>query len=537
MRVFKIVGVVLFLSAAVAALTFVGLAVWVYISASTVDEPDRRSEFHEPFIPDHRRNSSPDFATAIVGDRYEIVDHLGRVVFFRGMNVGQGSASPPFQPIAFEDEAAFEQMQSFGVNAIRLLVPWESLTPRPREFDLGHLAWIRWVMDAAKRHDMVVVVDNYQEGGSRCFGGVGAPAWAHRPGTAPDDAMARQCDGAGRPGFFGLPGYLKFWADFWDAAWTPDDKPLQDHLTWAFFKLAEVLQKNTALLGYGLFDRPPCPRGVIKWLYPGEADCVQVISAFYRRLSTSIRNTDPDALLFFERPVPMGDDEGRSWADMEFEAPPEHGRVMSVAERGEGLLDLIETSRAVAGDVFGAPLVLSEFGRGDSTRDGLERKMRVIEDTMVSAFLWNYSRHGIGAGDTSVVAPADVVDDRDLAGTPRCFASAFVRPYPRRVAGIPISFSFDREGEGAGVFILKFTQGPVAADTVIFVPRTLVYGEDRSTEAPEFYVDVSDGKWEWSRLDPNILQWSADPGVEEHTIEIRPWGGGEPQGHGLEECL
>ncbi|MBL6974479.1 MAG: cellulase family glycosylhydrolase [Deltaproteobacteria bacterium] len=561
---------------ALAALSIVAttaLVIWIRWEAARTWEPDHRAEFFEPVaVPVSPVDRTAAFSVARVGERFEIVDHEGRVVLFRGVNMGSGSRVPPFRPIALEDEEAFEQLRSWGVNAVRLQVPWEALETGPRQFNLDHLEYIRWFLDAAHLHGMAVIVDHHQEYVSRCLGGTGAPRWAHRKGVIDPEALERDCTYVNAPGLTDLPRHLRWWADFWDGTWTPDDLSLQDHVIWAFHKLAEVLQSHEAVVGYGLFNEPQCfddaPGSLV---YAGAKGCEDTLREFYRRFATTVRNVDRDALFFFDpavRPL-SGDWDGRETG---LSAPPLGGSVFSVHPPqgdesdvdGDHLSCFLQNALTLAGHGLRVPLLLAEFGvRGDAdgAPEELMHQMVAIEDAGVSAFYRDYSRTGRNwamardnEGSRSLVVPHLFAENPEQVGMPRCFAAAFVRPYPQRIAGIPVSHDFDRSftyyrgrdrdvrRDGApvtntDVFTLVFRQSDVEADTLVYVPRKPVYGEDPATEAPEFIVTVSDGTWRWSRLDPNVLAWTTDPGVAEHTITIKPWGGQPATGAGVGECL
>jgi hypothetical protein len=118
------------------------------------------------------------------------------------------------------------------------------------------------------------------------------------------------------------------------------------------------------------------------------------------------------------------------------------------------------------------------------------------------------------------------------------------------VAGTDVRWSFDRsfgDGEGGSpdrhhsgeavgntdAFTLTFRQGTSTADTLVFIPRFSVYGDDESTEAPEFTIDLSDGEWRWAPGEPELLVWTTRPEVPEHRLALRPWGGRRAPGSGV----
>jgi hypothetical protein len=398
---------------------------------------------------------------------------------------------------------------------------------------------------------MVVIVDNHQDHVSRCLGGVGAPPWAHRPGVVADGPTDGDCRHDGPAGLADLPGELRWWADFLDASWTPDDVALQDHVIWSFMQLAATLRGHPALLGYGPLDAPRCYAGALgAWLYPGERDCEEALSGFYRQFGRGIRAMDLDALVFLSPPVPWPgsapdgaaagvvrpDVDGVAWSVSACDGDASDRGCDAARERERcGLADLLAESSTMADARFDSVRVLSGFGvsgRETGAADALAHMMLDVEDAMASAFVTDFALEG---------------------GKPPCHAGAFVRPYPQRIAGVPVSWGWDHSygSQGGGpdrhhdgrpvgntdVFTLVFRQGESKGETLVWVPRKLVFAEDPRTEAPEFVIDVSDGEWRWSSWDANVLVWTTRPDRPEHRLELKPWGGGRAQGNGVGDCV
>lgn len=505
------------------------------------------------------KESGPDaiFKVARVGERYEIVDSKGRVVVLRGVNVGTSG----FMAIEQGDGDAFDQLKAWGVNAIRLLLPWEAIEPSPREINRDTLSYIRWVVDQADRRGMVVVIAAYQDRISRCFGGIGAPLWAHRSNLISDRAIESACRDFKLTGIAAFPRMMRWWADFYDASWSLDDVALQDHIIWAFMHLASVFRGHPGVLGYGTLTRPTCYNDFFtRWLYPGSRDCHDALSNHYKQFARGIRAVDSDALIFIEPPT---DTSSNDWDTIE--RPDIEGVVWSVnaapAEAREfnrdncRLYEQLSAAEDFARTRFSTPLVLADFSvcadEVDADRH-LAHLMLDIEDMMASVFISDYAKSpdpGLYPDmlkcDTNLI----VAKDSPMAGLPRCFTTSFIRPYPQRIAGIPVKWGFDRSFENppdkhhdsspvnnSDVFTLVFRQGSASGATYVYVPRVIVFGEDPKTEVPEYIVKVSDGEWYWSSWDPNVLVWVTNPEQSEHRLEITPWGGGRAAGKGLIPC-
>jgi endoglycosylceramidase len=566
---------------AAAAIGTGGLAAWLRWKARDKGVPDRAVPLREYPATVPPGGTPHAWRVAKAGDRFQIVDATGRVVVLRGVNVGQGSKNPPWRAIARDDVGAFDQLRSWGVNAIRLVLPWEALEPRPQELDAEVVSYARWFVDQADRHGMVVIVDNHHNEVSRCFGGTGAPPWAHRPGVVTEEALARDCRYMGWSGILDLPRQLRWWADFLDASWTPDGMALQDHVIASFAGLASALRGHPGLLGYGPFNEPHCYLGDIgRWLHPGERGCEEALSGFYRQFARAVRAADPGALVFIEPPLRMleedpdgsgtgierPDVDGVAWSVHWYDGEELDATCDCTWDRaGCRLAEFLDASRQLAADRFGTVRVLTEFGVHGCKRgaaEDLAHEMLDIEDAMASSFVWNYFKTGEtwgmtgpreGGEDMSLVVPEIYAADPADVGKPRCHAGAFVRPYPQRIAGVPVSWGWDhsypewrgepdRHHDGRPVgntdaFTLVFRQGDATGDTWVYVPRALVFGEDPATGAPGPVVEVSDGDWRWSSWDANVLVWTTRPDRPEHRLEVRPPGRGRATGNGVGPCV
>ena len=517
---------------AFAAGTLAGLAaVYLYlrIQASGSRDADHPVPFREPpERPAPREPRVPLFSTAVVSGRPEVVDDQRRVLTFRGVSVQAGS---PDRVVALGEEGPFRAWRAAGVNAVEVLVPWEALERAPRELDLDQIQYLRWFLDEAGRNGMVVLVTHWMEKVSRCLGGVGAPVFAHRAGLVSDPASSAGCARSEPARWSDLPRRLRWWADFYEGAWAPDDLSLQDHLIWAFVKLAEVIQRHPALLGYDLITGPPCAeQGFWAHFYPAESRCGEALSRFQDRMARALRAVDPDALIVVEDPVDWTESQ-RSLAEVPGPLQDRLAVMLRFPVSGAAqTADLFETVRDVASLRPEVPLFVALSGdvfRDPALRSRDQHVMLDLEDARVSAFV-----------------PAPVA--RDDLRLP-CEFGTFVRPYPMRLAGAPAFWGFDRSEadrmrhdgqpvENRDGFTLEFGRSDALAESQVFIPRRAIYAEDPATEAPEFTVDVSDGTWRWAPWDENVLLWEARQEMPVHRLVVKPWGGRNAPGTGVLEC-
>jgi len=134
------------------------------------------------------------------------------------------------------------------------------------------------------------------------------------------------------------------------------------------------------------------------------------------------------------------------------------------------------------------PFLLSEFGipfdlhrkkayaNGNyrKQREGLERSFQAVEKTMVSSIIWNYtSVNSNEKGDLWNNEDFSIFSTDQVHGSEDPYAGirgkeAIVRPYPEKIPGELIKYSFDREH---GIFSCSFIHNPEIKDPLeVFIP-------------------------------------------------------------------
>jgi hypothetical protein len=130
----------------------------------------------------------------------KLKDDQGRIVIFRGCNLGGSSKNPIFpgsapqgpdslknpkeisfvgRPFPLETaETHFERLRRWGFTLVRLIITWEGLEHTgPGIYDEAYLAYLRKVLNIAYKKGISVFMDPHQDVWSRWTGGDGAPAW------------------------------------------------------------------------------------------------------------------------------------------------------------------------------------------------------------------------------------------------------------------------------------------------------------------------------------------------------------------------
>ncbi|WP_031077211.1 cellulase family glycosylhydrolase [Streptomyces sp. NRRL WC-3742] len=244
----------------------------------------------------HDRTSGPRFptGTATAPDgRTALTDARGRHLQLRGFNLDK---------YAEATDADLDAIAAQGFTLIRLPISWTRLEPRRGHLDPTELHRLQRLLDRADRAGLLVLIDFHQDVYGPKFGGGsnGVPVWATRdeglPFTPnPDDWFA---------GYF-QPAVQTAFRHLYD---DPDLRTWQADF---YTRLARELRGHRSLLGYDLFNEPFGP-------VPGDPSDPAVLAAasaeleqgrlagMYRRLIAAVRRADPDAWLFLEPTVLVG---------------------------------------------------------------------------------------------------------------------------------------------------------------------------------------------------------------------------------------
>ncbi|QPC82820.1 cellulase family glycosylhydrolase [Phototrophicus methaneseepsis] len=227
-------------------------------------------------------------------------DQHGRTLLLRGVNLG-GSSKVPYTPngatylatdffdhknISFvgrpfpleEADRHFERLKSWGLDLVRLLVPWEAIEHAgPGQYDEAYLDYLTAVVEKARDHGINLFIDPHQDVWSRFSGGDGAPGWTFDligmditrfKGTGA--AIAHQTYGDPFPQMIWSSNYNKLAAAtmfslfFGGNDFAPETQvngvPIQDYLQAhyinAYKQVAERLKGMDHVLGFDTMNEP-----------------------------------------------------------------------------------------------------------------------------------------------------------------------------------------------------------------------------------------------------------------------------------------
>jgi endoglycosylceramidase len=419
-------------------------------------------------------------------------DDQGRVVIFRGINVGGGVKRDPWQ--YWYGEKEWDHLVDWGMNVVRMLIIWEPIEPEEGKytnwlFESGTDRLVAW----AEERGIYVILDMHQDVYGPAVSGDGAPAWA----TRTDIPFQHQ-----NP--WGINYLARAVGQSYNDFWT--DTRLQDHFTGAWLMAVRRYRNREIVIGYDLYNEP-WPGTFAPWYFSRN-----LLGKFQDRVSRAIRLLDPERIIFYEpltftaagmpANLPPPAVKGAAYAPHFYD--PTLGFVHDQPydldpSRMQKVMDRYEKEAGWMGDI---PWLMGEFGittHADNWQQYLRDFYNSLDDHMASGTLWEY-----GKGSMGPLNP-DGTDKTE-------FTDQIVRTYPQRVAGKPVSFGFDPITR---VFTLTYNRvDGVTGPTEIFIPEARHY--------PNGFRIVSADKNMKTEWDGRILKVWPDPDLETVTIIVRP---------------
>ena len=407
-------------------------------------------------------------------DGRHFVSPDGRVVLLRGVNLGGDGKLPPFPTP--DDPVLLDRLTELGFNAIRLPFTWEAYEPEPGRYDEDYLARVVAVAAAAWTRGLYVIIDIHQDGFARtlCYGcGAGFPLWAVSPRATPRPPH-NGC-GCKRWPLLELldPGVYRSFADFY-----ADTYGVRTRYLAMLERVAGVFAAVPGVVGYDPLNEP--------W-----GDERREIAPLYRDAAAALRRA-PDG-----HPFPRGTGANCHWLP-DLAAAPGSGqhRVRTALlqapgnrARGRGRADRRHRSGLRPDEGEGGGMGRAATGRrvrhpGRRRRAGdyVDYHYDHLDAALASGMQWTVSSrqmHQDGEGwngeDFNIL---------DAAGRPR--RNYRPRPYPHRVAGVPLCFRFEATAPPRGGPRLEFVWAhrPGLGPTEIIVPEGLFPPGSRARAEP-----------------------------------------------------
>lgn len=437
----------------------------------------------------------------ITADADWIRDPDGRVALLRGANY---SALEFGNFIASEDgprEADFEQLASWGVNAIRLPISWQYLEPTENQLDEAYLTdQVDPVIAFAAAHGIAVVIDMHQYLWSPCVGGLGAPAWTCEGHSYPQGGAGSSlaaCD------FFAVEG------DPRSPSVGSDGRLLRDHFLDVWRLVARHYANDPRVVAWDYFNEPLA----VCLSLAGHSFELDVLNPFYRRIREIAEEEHAGRMFFYEPPLTRSVGAAPTLEDLGPDvvySPHLYGDQTGLPYDGDRAALSANYAQAVGeAATLGGPLVVGEFGGNadggpgylEATESFLRDSFDELDRRLSSGFFWAYFP---GDNGFNVVTP-DGADKGELV-------NSLARPYAQRIAGTPTAMSFDPTTKAFHLGFDDDAAHPTSAPTEIFVPAARQYPDG-------FTVEVTAGdRWEVSESGTTVRVFAGD--ATTHDVRI-----------------
>jgi len=403
-------------------------------------------------------------------------DARGRVLIFHGVNMVM--KVPPYQPsvLGFDDDDA-ALLAREGFSTVRLGVILKGVEPKVGVFNDRYLYGIRTTVRVLGAHGIRVLLDLHQDMFNERFNGEGLPDW-----MVQDDGLPAQPDGGFPANYFAMPALWRAFDHFWANDPGPRGIGLQDEYALAWRHIATIMRAEPNLLGYDLFNEP--------WPGTQYPTCLNpygcllfdtTVTSFFKRVIAQVRKVDAKTLVFYEpSSITSGGpdmhlgDTGDARAALSFHAyclgstiglPPNLLGPLSCPLGEDRSFNDAEAQAQRNGDA----ILLSEFGATDDLPT-IAADIDAADRHMDSWQYWTYA-----GGDPCCPRPVEgIILDPSKPPTPSNLKEGKLdvlsRPYPRAVAGTPVSWSF-MSASADQAFSFVYTADPaVRAPTEIFIP-------------------------------------------------------------------
>jgi endoglycosylceramidase len=416
-------------------------------------------------------------------------DADGRALILRGVNLSGAQKHAPY--LDDKTPADYARLRTdWGFNSIRFLMTWAAVEPQPGVYNDVYLDGVaerlRWAEDAG----LTVVLDMHQDIYGEGFGFDGAPRWTC------DEAryaafMPRE------PWFINAtdPNVMACVDGFYERS------ELRDHFIAAWRHVAARLHDSRAVIGFDILNEP-------NWgTYPVFQFERDRLAPLYSEVVVAVREVAPHWVAFLEpsasrnlgfaTALPMLPFVDVVYSPHSYDAMAENGAGFDPARR-QPILDTV-AELAEEAKQLGAGLWIGEYG-GNADHAGIVEYMTAQYDAAgavaAGTMYWAYDK-----SDGYALLDPNGNEKPTLLGS-------LVRPYPERVAGIPLSYGFDA---ATSVFTMRYEpDAGVAAPTVIVVPAR-VYPNGYSVECDGCTFDAG----------ANQLVITAPPRGAPATIVIR----------------
>jgi endoglycosylceramidase len=459
-----------------------------------------------------------------------LTDAMGRARIVHGVNVDNHAKGDPGRMPDITDAEIAMLADDFGFNLVRVLIFWDAAEPSEGQWDAAYFDRVAALVDRFHAKGIDVVLDMHQDVYGPAVSGDGAPAWATRTDGQPFHQQTLWS-----ANYF-EPAVERAFDNFW--GYDAKNADLQDHYVETWRRIAERFASHPGVLGYDVINEPS-PGSQIdlaEILFrqaedPGgksETFDEGLFARFYERAIGGIRKADPDKWIFFEPRygapangmrsyIPHLDD-ARSGDPHLAYAPHLYSAAMEANSafdpNGDDILSLWEAARDDELAVLDCPTWIGEWGFAWGWPNAPTFGARILDMADRRMVGWTYWSWDPGTpGSWSLYDRGDATSGRPAGPTPA--GVAVIRPYPRAIAGTPVSFSFEGTTK---TFTLEFKDAAgVTGPTEIFVPRARVYPSGVTVTCDDTPSTCS-YTWDATRKDVLLVTNASHDGVHRVTI-------------------
>lgn len=384
-----------------------------------------------------------------------IRDSDGRALIFRGANLSQAHKKSPH--IGWHQLVDYQRLRTdWGFNSIRFLISWAGVEPTEGHYDDAYLTQIIDRLKWAKQAGLWVVLDMHQDLYGEGFGGGnGAPKWT----CSEDRYAAHEPISPWHLNYLSPPIMACF-----DDLWSKPNLLQRFAAAWRHVaqRVVAVPELKETVVGFDIINEP-------HWgshnAFTFERDRLK---PFYEKVINEVRQAAPHWLAFVEPGASRNGGIQTSltafhvpnivYAPHSYDSQAEFGQGFD-AKRRAAIIDNLKLLQEEAVRLKAA-LWIGEYG-GVSSHSGIADYMDAqyagIGAVAAGSALWEYGNSGGYA-----MVKKDGTEQTALM-------DAVARPYPERVAGDPISYTYDAT---AKKFVLTYTARATRnTESIVIIPQ------------------------------------------------------------------
>lgn len=178
-----------------------------------------------------------------------LLDTAGKPLLLHGLNLMNKNKSDHW---AENNEAAFDSLHVWGMNAVRLGIFWDAIEPRPGFIDTNYFHHLDSCLIWAKQQGIYVLLDMHQDLYSEKYNGDGAPDWACLDEGKPNTVDGGSWDDA----YFTSAAIQTSFDNFWKNKKASNSIGVQDHLISVWKAVAARYADDPVVIGYDLMNEP-----------------------------------------------------------------------------------------------------------------------------------------------------------------------------------------------------------------------------------------------------------------------------------------